>query len=63
MSGQAFQYYAFLMDYNKESHQMNMLLLPAKASPIRIQPIERSKLQFIVEKELRRPYKYTVYTK
>ncbi|MHA1739905.1 MAG: DEAD/DEAH box helicase [Candidatus Heimdallarchaeota archaeon] len=63
MSGQAFQYYAFLMDYNKESHQMNMLLLPAKASPIRIQPIERSKLQFIVEKGLLRPYKYTVYTK
>ena len=63
MSGKAFQYYAFLMDYEKETHQMKMLLLPAEASPTRIRPIERSKLQFILEQGRLRPYKYIVYAK
>ncbi|MHA1655389.1 MAG: DUF5814 domain-containing protein [Candidatus Heimdallarchaeota archaeon] len=60
MSSRAFQYYVFLMDYKPETLQMKMLLLPAKAKVLRIKPLERATLQFILEKGRLRPYKYNV---
>ena len=63
MSGRAFQYYVFLMDFNNETHHMKMLILPARAAATRIEPIERAKLQFTIEKNRLRPYKYMVSDK
>jgi len=60
MSRHAFQYYVFLMGYKKEVHQLKMLLLPAKAKAMRIKPLERATIQFIIEKGRLRPYKYIV---
>ncbi|NHK29866.1 MAG: DEAD/DEAH box helicase [Asgard group archaeon] len=63
MSGKAFQYYVFLMDFDKEIHQANMLILPAKAKAMRIKPLEKARLQFVIEKDRLRPYKYLVLDK
>ncbi|NHJ05001.1 MAG: DEAD/DEAH box helicase [Candidatus Heimdallarchaeota archaeon] len=63
MSGKAFQYYVFLMDFEEETQQMKMLLLPAKAAATRIKPLERAKIQFVLEKERLRPYKYNIQDK
>ncbi|MHA1213176.1 MAG: hypothetical protein ACTSSH_12035, partial [Candidatus Heimdallarchaeota archaeon] len=46
------------MDFNEETHQTNMLILPAKSKASRIKPLERAKLQFIVENGRLRPLKY-----
>jgi len=63
MSGKAFQYYVFLMNFSEEIHQVSMLLLPAKAKAMRIKPLEKAKLQFTIEKGRLRPYKYLVLDK
>ncbi len=63
MSGKVFQYYVFLMDFNNETHQMKMLILPAKSKSTRVKPIERAKLQFVIENSRLRPYKYHVLDK
>ena len=63
MPGKAFQYYVFLMDFDNETHQVKMLILPAKAASTRIVPIERAKLQFVIENNRLRPYKYFVSDK
>ncbi|MBD3189376.1 MAG: DEAD/DEAH box helicase [Candidatus Heimdallarchaeota archaeon] len=64
MSSRAFQYYVFLTDFQEETHKVKMLLLPARAKASRIIPLERAKLQFVIEKgDLLRPYKYLVQDK
>ena len=63
MSGPTFQYYVFLMDFEKETQKLKMLILPAKAKTTRIKPIERARLQFAIEKNRLRPYKYTILDK
>ncbi|NHJ87532.1 MAG: DEAD/DEAH box helicase [Asgard group archaeon] len=63
MPGRAFQYYVFLMDFNDETNQVKMLLLPANAKASRIKPLERAKLQFTIESGRLRPYKYVVFSK
>ncbi len=63
MSGKAFQYYVFLLDFKEETHQVKMLILPAKAASTRVTPNERAKLQFVVENNRLRPYKYFVSDK
>ncbi|MHA1122362.1 MAG: hypothetical protein ACTSPC_06075, partial [Candidatus Heimdallarchaeota archaeon] len=60
MSSKAFQYFVFLMDFDDEKQQVDMLLLPAKAKALRMKPLERAKLQFAVESGRLRPYKYVV---
>jgi len=60
MSSKAFQYFVFLMDFDDEKQQADMLILPAKAKAIRMKPIERAKLQFVIEGGRLRPYKYVV---
>ncbi len=49
MSSKAFQYYAFLIEFNEELNQAKMLLLPAKAKASRVKPIEKSKIQFKIK--------------
>ncbi len=63
MSGRAFQYYVFLLEFDEEIQQANMLILPAKAKSTRIKPIERAKVQFTIENGRLRPYKYLVLSK
>ncbi|NHJ33696.1 MAG: DEAD/DEAH box helicase, partial [Asgard group archaeon] len=63
MSSRAFQYFVFLMDFDDEKQHANMLLLPAKAKAIRINPLERAKIQFVIENGRLRPYKYIVLSK
>ncbi len=63
MSGKAFQYYVFLMDFEEETHKVKMLILPAKAASTRVTPNERAKLQFVLENNRLRPYKYFVSDK
>ncbi|MEA2071683.1 MAG: DUF5814 domain-containing protein [Asgard group archaeon] len=54
-------YYAFLMDYNPDNYQIKMFLLPAHGSTVRIKPLQKAKLQFALENNRLRPYKYIVF--
>ncbi|MFW9922522.1 MAG: hypothetical protein ACFFDW_04440, partial [Candidatus Thorarchaeota archaeon] len=63
MSSKAFQYYVFLMDFDNETFQTKMLILPARASSVRIKPLERAKIQFVIENDRLRPYKYLIQDK
>jgi helicase len=63
MPGKAFQYYAFLMDFDSENNQMRMLILPAHAKASRIKPIQVARIQFTIENKRLRPYKYHVRDK
>jgi helicase len=60
MNGKAFQYYAFLMNYEPDDHKMDLLLLPARSSATRIKPLQRAKIQFTLEDNRLRPLKYLV---
>ncbi|MHA1155451.1 MAG: DEAD/DEAH box helicase, partial [Candidatus Heimdallarchaeota archaeon] len=51
------------MDFENETHRVKMLILPAKASSKRVSPRERAKLQFVLENNRLRPYKYFVSDK
>jgi helicase len=60
MPARAFQYYAVLLDIDEESLKMRMYLLPARASAVRIEPLQRAHIQFVLENDRLRPYKYLV---